>query len=111
MSDTRTILVEHVDGTATKVSDIPGNAKITFGPVSPAKGGFGHNVLRIYTSESNQLAVFQDVESFRDLSLTIAVREVTTEHSDQLTVNPRGVKSRSHRSSSHGVFTPVEDIF
>ena len=33
--------------------------------------------LRIYTTASNQLAVFTNVESFRDLSLAVKVRKVT----------------------------------
>ncbi|MBF9316996.1 MULTISPECIES: hypothetical protein [Mycobacteroides] len=69
--DTRTILVILKGGKKRQVSNIPANAKITYGPISPGNWNCDQNALRIYTSQQNQLAVFVGVEEFRDLSLTI----------------------------------------
>ncbi|TDZ42200.1 hypothetical protein [Mycobacteroides franklinii] len=78
--DTRTILVILKGGKRRQVSNIPANAKITYGPVSPGGNWNGNqqNALRIYTSQQNQLAVFVGVEEFRDLSLTIQEQKVST---------------------------------
>lgn len=66
----RTIKVISSDGTF-EVSEIPDNAKITYGGVRPDQPGLKTNTLRIYTSANNQLAVFQGVLSFHDLSLKL----------------------------------------
>jgi hypothetical protein len=77
----RTLIVETREG-RRRVSGIPDDAKVTFGPIQPGKGGpvyvgdAAGNALRIYTSASNQLAVFVGVVSFRDESLSVE-REVT----------------------------------
>lgn len=73
MSETRTIIVLLSDGKKRRVSNIPKDAKVTFGPVQPGRnGGYDTaNVLRIYTSQSNQLAVFVGVKEFRDLALDV----------------------------------------
>lgn len=91
IAKTRSILIESGDGNATIVDDIPATAKITFGPVSPSNRGYsGENVLRIYTSQSNQLAVFRGVQSFRDLSLSVRVREVTSTSTSEHVSGPEG---------------------
>lgn len=77
-ANTRTILVFLKDGKRRLVSNIPANAKITYGPISPGRGDFNSgNALRIYTSQQNQLAVFTDVKEFQDLSLTVENECVT----------------------------------
>lgn len=70
---TREILVYLKGGKRRRVADIPADAKITFGPVSPGRAADfnAQNALRIYTSKENQLAVFVGVEEFRDLTLTV----------------------------------------
>lgn len=104
---TRSIHIEHSDGTATIVEDIPDSAKITFGPVQPGRQGYGSdNVLRIYTSQSNQLAVFRHVESFRDLSLSLKVREITSVMTAKEHVGPASSHSTSTRETN-GRFVPV----
>lgn len=77
---TREILVILNGGKRRRVSGIPVNAKITYGPVAPGTrdfGGGGGNALRIYTTQNNQLAVFVGVQEFRDLSLTVQEQKVT----------------------------------
>lgn len=77
---TRSILVHRRGEEDVIVEGVPANAKITFGPVNPGKPGYhgdNMNALRIYTSANNQLAVFLNVTSFRDLSLTVKERQVT----------------------------------
>lgn len=109
---TRSIIVEHSDGTATKVEDIPSNAKITFGALQPGKPSYHEShVLRIYTSQSNQLAVFRDVASFRDMSLTISVREVTTETDETTIRDPRGIQQHAHHSENSARFVKMSDQF
>ena len=104
---TRSILIEHSQGGATIVDGIPASAKITFGPVQPGGRGYGgDNVLRIYTSASNQLAVFRDVLSFRDLSLAVRVREVTSSHDSQSVSGPEGERY-SATSQTTGRFVPA----
>lgn len=79
-TNTRTLLVKMTDGTQKKVSGIPDNAKVTFSKVNPgADRGYGDPyALRIYTTQSNQLAVFLGVTEFRDLSLTVESRSTST---------------------------------
>jgi hypothetical protein len=52
--------------------DIPESWKVTYGPVSPGKGGYGNDLaLRIYENETKQRAIFTNVRSFRDLSIPV----------------------------------------
>lgn len=92
---TRTIEVTLTGGRKVRVGDIPATAKITYGPVSPGTQrpyGESGNCLRIYTSQQNQLAVFINVQEFRDLSLTVerqTTRKLTAEQSEN---GPKGRK-------------------
>lgn len=89
----REILVILRGGKKRRVSGIPANAKITYGPVSPGRADYqSGNALRIYTTTNNQLAVFVDVVEFRDLSLTVQEQKVTIkgEHSGES--GPKGSK-------------------
>jgi hypothetical protein len=78
--DTRTLLVRDERG-LFRVT-IPSGAKVTFAPISPAdRGGYADGksyALRIYESQSQQLAAFVGVRWFRDLSLKVE-RQFTTE--------------------------------
>lgn len=59
---------------------VPNTWKVTYGMVHPGmKGGYGDAgyVLRFYEAENKQRAIFQHVESFRDVSLPL-VKQVTT---------------------------------
>lgn len=105
---TRSILIAGMDGSETLVNGIPASAKITFGPVQPGRNGYSsENVLRIYTSQSNQLAVFRNVASFRDLTLDVQVREVIASESIEEATGPDG-RSRVHNSAvAKGVFIPA----
>ncbi len=73
----RTIEVLTSGGEVFEVGNIPSDAKITFGAVNPgSKSSYGSSqTLRIYrgarADNGSQLAVFQDVVSFRDKSLTL----------------------------------------
>lgn len=72
MSETRTILVIMNGNKRRKVSNIPSDAKITYAPVQPGSRDYNTgNALRIYTSKENQLAVFTNVQEFRDLTLKV----------------------------------------
>lgn len=99
----RTILIEHREGNTTEVGNIPACSKITYGPIQPgSKGGYssGENVLRIYTTANNQLAVFRDVKSFRDLSLLVTRHAVQTDIDVTETHGPTGsTSSRAVRKS------------
>lgn len=70
MSDTRTIEV-HTPNKTFRVKNIPSDARITYGGTRPDQPGGKTNTLRIYKSGNHQLAVFREVEWFRDLSLEI----------------------------------------
>lgn len=73
----REILVVMENGVRRLVSNIPPDAKVTYGPVQPGKQDYGRqNALRIYTSQSNQLAVFVGVSEFRDTSLCVKEQKV-----------------------------------
>jgi len=107
---TRSILIELQDGGATIVEDIPANAKITFGPLAPGTRDYGPSrdcALRIYTSQSNQLAVFRHVASFRDLSLSVRVREVERKTEVAEVVSPE-VYQRQATVDQSGKFVPVK---
>ncbi len=77
----RTIEVQTSDGEVFEVSNIPEEAKITFGATNPASeasrktayssGGYTLRIYRGSRDNGNQLAVFQNVANFRDRSLTI----------------------------------------
>ncbi len=59
---------------------VPSTWKVTYGMIHPGmKGGYGDEgyVLRFYEAENKQRAIFQHVESFRDVSLPL-VKQVTT---------------------------------
>jgi hypothetical protein len=95
---TRSIEVTLADGRLMRVDNIPSNAKITVGPLQPGgKDGYGprETALRIYTTAGNQLAVFRDIRSFRDLSLTVKVQEVVTTAASEEVVGPKGLKRSS----------------
>ena len=93
--ESRTVLVVMNDGSKRRVSDIPKDAKITYGPVSPGKNGYGsENALRIYTSASNQLAVFVGVKEFRDEALTVQTQRV-----DKKSKSSRGEDVYSYEST------------
>lgn len=66
----RTIEI-HCEDRIYEVDNIPADAKITYGGLRPDQPGAKTNTLRIYTSQNNQLAVFRNVEWFRDKSLNI----------------------------------------
>lgn len=54
---------------------IPKTWKITFGPVTPSKGGYGSDdhCLRIYETKDQQRALFEGVTSFMDESIPFTV--------------------------------------
>jgi len=75
---TKTLLVEDNHG-RFKVT-IPGNAKVTFGPLVPSGGKFSdcqELTLRIYETQNQQLAAFVGVRWFRDTSLPVERRVVS----------------------------------
>lgn len=92
---TRSIEIVHSHGAGKSlVENIPANAKITLGPVSLSKNDYNNRdmALRIYTTAGNQLAVFRDVISFRDLSLTLKVQQVKTTSEESSEHGPKGSK-------------------
>ena len=92
MSDEmKAIIMERPEGKKRRI-EIPVDYKITFGAVCPGSkysGSGGHLgwCLRVYKSKENPVAVFTDVVSFREESLS--VREQVT-------------RSRSKRLDKHG---------
>lgn len=91
----RTIEIIFNGGEKKRIGNIPGNAKITYGPISPgAHGDRNTNALRIYTSESNQLAVFVGVKEFRDLSLNVQTEKVVKSSSSE-DIRGKGVRTSS----------------
>lgn len=84
----RTILVKFADGSQRKISGIPHNVKITYAKVNPASEQHSSAVpyaLRIYRTANDQIAVFLNVVEFRDLSLSVEVRDRPTPVIDPLT--------------------------
>ena len=75
--DIRTYEIVRSVGRAPEVIrlDIPADYKVTYGPIQPngRQSGEGY-VLRIYENEKMQRAVFHNVLSFRDLSLSMKVQ-------------------------------------
>lgn len=106
---TRSILIEHYDGSKSLVEDIPANAKITLGPVSMGKADYNNRdiALRIYTTAGNQLAVFRNVNSFRDLSLSLKVQQVTTDTEEHAESGPKG-RRRVAKAATTFEWQPVE---
>lgn len=52
--------------------EIPATFKVTYGTLHPGtRPGAEGLVLRIYESDTKQRAIFRDVRSFRDLSLSV----------------------------------------
>ena len=87
----RRILVETNTGQYI-LENVPANAKVTFSKVNPASERSFDNsyCLRVYTSESNQLAVMTGVISFRDLSIGLKARKVTFEGEERVVTGPDG---------------------
>lgn len=75
------LLLTMKDGTRKKVT-IPSSYKVTFGPLVPGSkdgnNGYAGIALRIYAGKDQQKAVFTQVESFRDLSISIMEEKVET---------------------------------
>ena len=74
----RTVRITFTNGNVQEVSGIPEDSKITFGTVHGGGSSVGNAnlCLRIYKGSrdnGNQLAVFQGVESFIDLSLSLSL--------------------------------------
>jgi len=75
----RTVRITFTNGNVQEVSGIPEDSKITFGTVhggGTMTPGGANLCLRIYKGSrdnGNQLAVFQGVESFIDLSLSLSL--------------------------------------
>lgn len=98
-SEKRTYVLNMRDGTKQKIT-IPGNWKLTFGPLTPGSKDAGLNssgalVLRIYEgNKDNQRAVFTGVESWRDTAeLEIQVEKVDHQaQSVRVTVEGQGDK-------------------
>ena len=78
---TRTLVVTMQDGSMRLVENVPSDAKVTFGEMHAGGKGNGgwtprETCLRIYTSQSNQLAVFVGVREFRDTQVSVKKRVV-----------------------------------
>lgn len=103
----RSVIVETNEGPVL-VEGIPDDAKITYGPMTPGSKSYQGNerTLRIYTSNTNQLAVFVGVSAFRDLSLTIKKRKITSRGGTHSVVGPDGT---SHNVTSASTWEWVED--
>lgn len=107
-SKTRSILIAMSDGSEMLVEDIPANAKITFGALQTGKDhyGGGGTAVRIYTTVGNQLAVFRNAVSFRDLTLSVKVKEITYVEDAEVVTGPNGNKSKRN-SQTTGQWMPV----
>lgn len=90
MPATRTILAKTREG-LVRIENIPHDAKITFGAVQPGKYPAHEHALRIYTSQTNQLAVIVGVTEFRDESLTITRRVKKTRDESKTHTGPKGI--------------------
>jgi hypothetical protein len=115
----RTILIEKKDGSQVMVTGIPGDAKITFGPLTPGSRSGGYHTdggqrlgLRIYTSSENQLAVFTDVKSFRDTALKVAERKenLSVSVSEKYDSNTGEIVSKTDLHESREVVWEQDDI-
>lgn len=71
-------MITYSRGNTEIVENVPDNAKITFGKITPGSERSEYGV-RIYTTQQNQLAVFANAVSFRDLSLVVKRRQVRRE--------------------------------
>lgn len=98
----RSILIEKTNGTRIIVGNVPTDAKITFGPVQPGSKDFSRseNALRIYKAANNQMGVWLQVASFRDLSLTVKTETVVTEETAKAETSSHGRKSTTKQRQS-----------
>lgn len=100
-AETKSLYIKMYDGRDVIVDDIPADAKITFGPLVPGSRQEQRPVLRIYQSEKVQLACFQNVQEFRELSLSVKrryfdssiVKEVTDSRGNTKSVVNSSVKT------------------
>lgn len=65
--DIRTYHIIQQNGDEFEI-DVPGDHKVTFGPLKPGDRFQGEIALRIYESDTKQRIVIRDVKSFRDKS-------------------------------------------
>ena len=99
---TRSILVNRSHGDPLIIEDIPANARITFGPVTPGGKSYDNpNALRIYTTANNQLAVVLNVTDFRDLSLGVKQRKTTKKVREDAERGPDGEFRKSDYEETH----------
>lgn len=106
---TREIVLIMENGDRKIVSGIPSNAKITCSGLNPgAKEGYGRNPvsIRIYTSASNQLAVFVGVREFRDTSLTVRKQVKNSKSAAEAQATKDGTKRKQESETSYDL---IED--
>jgi hypothetical protein len=100
-TETKEILIFKNDGKQILVKNVPVDAKVTFSHVNPAgAGGWNGYCVRIYKTESQQLAVFTGVESFRDLSLKVFERKIETELEASAWDGPNGRREKTDRKTT-----------
>lgn len=95
----KTYIVKHEDGTERKIT-VPESWKVTFGPA--VKGNHGNKYekfkmpmcLRFYESDTKQRAIFTDVVSFRDSSISIEEKKTSIQEKDGF-VECDGIKKRT----------------
>jgi len=91
--DLTTYIITKRDDTRLKIT-VPTSWKVTFGLFAPgSQSNGGKSALRFYEgSKENQRAVFMDVESFRDASITIE-EEISKTQDEMLSKEtPEGLK-------------------
>lgn len=95
-AELRVYMIEFTNGKQKRIS-IPGEWKITFGPLAPGSKGYENNgekglCLRLYENKDQQRAVFTKVASFRDMSIHVEERVVHRRNERAQRETPNGVK-------------------
>jgi hypothetical protein len=92
----KTYVLELYNGNLRRIT-VPAKWKVTFGPAVPGKPGQTggqerHYALRFYETKDRQRAVFTDVRTFRDDSISIEERVSTTKRQVVRKQTASGVK-------------------
>jgi hypothetical protein len=92
-------LIQHKDGHRSRIK-VPADWKVTFGPAAAGNHAGRDNrlqmplALRFYEAQDKQRAIFTDVVSFRDLSISVEVEETKTQEKEGY-VEYDGVRKRT----------------
>lgn len=110
--ETTTYLIVHEDRTERKIT-VPSTWKVTFGPAVRGLNKAGSTVkvplaLRFYENDTKQRAIFTDVVSFIDMSITMSIKKRSVQEKQGFMECDGKRKATTFRATSEEWVNPFE---